>query len=216
MKPTIASLLKKHIPLKEKEIESLIELPKALEMGDYSLPCFALSKKLKKSPHKIAEELSSKIKKLPKGFDSVEAVNGYLNFHADKNSLAKNIVEQILKQKDNFGKSKNNKNKTMVEFSQPNTHLETPQNTPTLNITNIEATNPQPLQNLLTQLTHTNNLQNHHIYICGPTPFKKTITNWAKQNNIPKTHIHHENFNYFADDQTLYPILKTQLERTTS
>ena len=45
-------------PLKEKEIENLIEIPRSSGLGDYAFPCFALSKKLKKSPNEIAKKLN--------------------------------------------------------------------------------------------------------------------------------------------------------------
>ncbi|MEK6894379.1 MAG: arginine--tRNA ligase, partial [Nanoarchaeota archaeon] len=64
--------------LDNKTIEELIEIPKDLTHGDYSFPCFILSKTMRKSPNHIAEELAKKINK--KGFEKIEAIGPYINF----------------------------------------------------------------------------------------------------------------------------------------
>ena len=117
MKESIVRLLKKEgIRLRDKEIESLIEIPPSSELGDYSFPCFVLSRTEKKSPDKIAEHLAGKIK-LPKEFEKVENKGPYLNFFINKKFLA----EEIIKINANFGKSSAGKNKKIViDFSAPN------------------------------------------------------------------------------------------------
>ncbi len=74
--------------------ESQIVLNKIDTNGDYSFPCFALSKMLKKSPIAIAEELAQKlfIKDV-----RVEAKSGYLNFFIDKTKLAKTVFSAVQK-----------------------------------------------------------------------------------------------------------------------
>ncbi len=120
MKEAIATLLKKEVLLKKSEIKKLIETPPSPEMGDYAFPCFSLSKQFKKNPNQIAEELKNKIK-FPRQIEKIEVSGAYLNFFVNRKIFAKNLVNQILKQKNNFGKKKFNL-KRMVEFSQPNTH----------------------------------------------------------------------------------------------
>ena len=44
---------------KTSEIKALIEQPPDAEMGDFALPCFSFSKKLRRSPKQIAEELEN-------------------------------------------------------------------------------------------------------------------------------------------------------------
>ena len=107
--------------LKNSELEKIIEVPKDSEMGDYSFPCFALSKKLKKNPAEIAKDFSSRIQ-LSKEFEKVEAVGPYINFFVDKKYLTKKTVDKITKEKDKYGSGKFEKGKVMVEFSQANTH----------------------------------------------------------------------------------------------
>ena len=107
--------------LKNSELEKLIEVPKDSKMGDYSFPCFALSKKLEKNPTEIAKNFSEKIQ-LSKEFERVEAVGPYLNFFVNKKILAEKIIGKITKEKDKYGSGKFEKGKVMIEFSQANTH----------------------------------------------------------------------------------------------
>lgn len=117
MKEEITKLLKKEgVKLENKEIESLLEIPPSLELGDYSFPCFILSKIEKKSPDKIAEYLSKKIT-LTKEIEKIENKGPYLNFFINKKLLA----EKIIKIKSDFGKSNIGKNKkVLIDFSSPN------------------------------------------------------------------------------------------------
>ncbi|MEK6913627.1 MAG: arginine--tRNA ligase [Nanoarchaeota archaeon] len=117
MKDIIIKILKKEgVRLRDNEIESLIEIPPSSDFGDYSFPCFALSKTEKKAPDKIAEHFVGKIK-LPKEIEKVENKGPYLNFFVNKKLLA----EEIIKINATFGKSGIGKNKKIViDFSAPN------------------------------------------------------------------------------------------------
>ena len=117
MKEIIVQILKKEgVRLRDNEIESLIEIPPSSDLGDYSFPCFALSKTEKKSPDKIAENFAGKIK-LPKEIEKVENKGAYLNFFINNKLLA----EKIIKINSNFGKDSLGKNKkVVVDFSAPN------------------------------------------------------------------------------------------------
>ena len=66
MQDKIISLLKKHTKLKEIQLET----PPSPDLGDYAFPCFQLSKKLKKSPNLIAEDLASNLPK-PKEIEKI-------------------------------------------------------------------------------------------------------------------------------------------------
>jgi len=105
MKNLIVNILKKEVNLPENEIYNLIEIPPSPEMGDYSFPCFFLSKILRKSPNIIAIELKGKIERsLPKEIESVNVENAYLNFFIDKKIFAENVIRSILLKKENFGR----------------------------------------------------------------------------------------------------------------
>ncbi len=69
--------------------------PSSVPEADASVPCFPMSKALRKAPAAIAEELASKIR--PCGLvSSVAAVNGYLNFTVDTGALVRDTLESIL------------------------------------------------------------------------------------------------------------------------
>jgi len=117
MKDIIVKILKKEgVRLKDEEIQNLIEIPPSSELGDYSFPCFVLSKTEKKAPDKIAEHYAKKMK-IPKEIEKVENKGPYLNFFINKEILA----QEIIKINSNFGKSGIGKNKKIViDFSAPN------------------------------------------------------------------------------------------------
>ncbi len=115
-KKEIINLLSKEIKLKKPQIENLIEIPPDSNFGDYSFPCFTLSKKNKKSVNQIAEKLSKKLK-TTKIIDKIEPKAGYVNFFINKNKLA----QEIIKINSNFGKANlGKKNKIVIDFSAPN------------------------------------------------------------------------------------------------
>lgn len=120
MKEKIASLIAKHVPISNKEIISLIEVPPAQELGDFCFPCFTLAKILKKNPNEIASDLSKKIQS--KDFEKIESKGPYVNFFVNRKLFAEEILNKILKEKDSYGSSKKTNKKILVEFSQPNTH----------------------------------------------------------------------------------------------
>ena len=73
------------------DIQQLTVAPK-LEMGDFSLPCFAMAKEKKVSPNLIAEDLKNNLmKKLPPFIKDIQTIGGYLNFY-----LNRNIVSQLI------------------------------------------------------------------------------------------------------------------------
>jgi len=104
------------------EIFNYVEVPPNPTMGDYALPCFFLSKKLKKSPADIATSLASSIK-VPEGVENVEAKGPYLNFFVSPSYLAASMLPIILKEKGKYGKNSSlKKKKIMVEYSSPNSN----------------------------------------------------------------------------------------------
>ncbi len=97
-----------------------IEIPPNDKMGDYAFPCFELSKKEKKSGPEIAINLENKIKR-PNFIKQIKATGPYLNFFIDYNSVSKQIICDIFKEKNNYGAQNIGKNKTIViDFSSPN------------------------------------------------------------------------------------------------
>lgn len=102
------------------EITALIEVPPNKEMGDYAFPCFKLAKIFRKAPNAIAEDLAGKIQPTD-DINKIINLGGYVNFFVNKESLAKKVINQVLSEKENYGKSEFGKDKTVVvEYSSPN------------------------------------------------------------------------------------------------
>lgn len=102
-KRDVAKKINEYINVSIDEIESILEIPEKYENGDYSLPCFRLSKILKKSPNLIAEELKKEIK--DDMFEKIDNLGPYLNFFVNKVIYIKTILEQVIRQGDGFGES---------------------------------------------------------------------------------------------------------------
>lgn len=107
----IYNILNKEVEL----TDIIVEKPKDRKLGDYSIPCFSLAKKLRKNPNIIAEEISKKL------ILKSEVLNGYLNVFIDKNSFTKELLEKISIEKENYGSNKSGEGKTIViDYSSPN------------------------------------------------------------------------------------------------
>lgn len=109
------------------EIYSLLVEPPNTSMGDLAFGCFTLAKQKKAAPPVIAKTISEQILALPdhsKLLESVIPAGPYLNLKFNVELLGEEVVrpavggslfEQVLTAKNP---------KTMIEFSQPNTHKE--------------------------------------------------------------------------------------------
>ncbi len=121
MKKVLSKMITKYLNgFSESEIEQLLEIPPELKMGDYSLPCFSLSKKLKISPIVIANQLKSDLDKdLDKSVISeLQSMKGYLNIHLNKNSFIKLVLEYTFEH--NMGFSVDDKRVICMDYSSPN------------------------------------------------------------------------------------------------
>jgi arginyl-tRNA synthetase len=115
------ALREKEVKWDEEKIESVLEVPKDYSNGDFSFPCFLLSKELKYPPHEIAVELGEFIGNPPKGFSEIMNVGPYLNFYLDKSIIASDLIKKIEKEKEDFGKGIIGKGKRIfMESSSPN------------------------------------------------------------------------------------------------
>ena len=120
-KKEIAKSISKCTQINEIEIENYIEIPPDCNMGDYAFPCFRLAKDLKKAPQIIANEINEKIQLDTKMFEKALVTGGYLNFFVNKNTFIQNILEEVVKNGENYGKSNIGKNKNIViDYSSPN------------------------------------------------------------------------------------------------
>ena len=107
------------IELTKEDLAGMLEYPPDASMGDLALPCFKLSKSMRRSPVQIATALAEAIK--DDCVDKVENLNGYLNFYLNKERLAQNVVGNIIAQGDAYGSHDFGKGKTVVlDYSSPN------------------------------------------------------------------------------------------------
>ncbi len=101
---------------------ALVEPPN-LEMGDLAFGCFILSKLLKTGPAVVAKLLQENLKE-DEVILSALALGPYLNLRIQIDALSKFVLQPILNSSF-FQRKLSEKNpRTMIEYSQPNTHKE--------------------------------------------------------------------------------------------
>ena len=94
------------------------EVP-STDAADLAVPCFLMSKALRKAPKDIAEELASKIQ--PSGMiASVSALNGYLNFMMDGEKLINGTLKDVLSMGDRYGSHPDKGIKVNIEHTSTN------------------------------------------------------------------------------------------------
>ena len=112
----IKELWEQEVP--QSDVADMLEYPPDPAMGDVALPCFKLSRTLKKSPVMISDALSGAI--ADPIFEKVESVSGYLNLTASS-SFLKDALFEIIEEGERYGSSDVGKGKTVVlDYSSPN------------------------------------------------------------------------------------------------
>jgi arginyl-tRNA synthetase len=110
------------------QVYSLIEKPPEAKLGDFALPCFRFAKPLQQKPQDVAQKLKDSLSaRCSDWIERIEVVGAFLNFFAKVSRLAESSLDGIhdgsffarLK-----SRPRQNAQKTMIEFSQPNTHKE--------------------------------------------------------------------------------------------
>lgn len=97
----------------------VLESPKDKKLAHFASPlAFSLAKELKRSPVQIATELAQKFKDNPY-FESVQGVNGYVNFKLSKNYL-NTFATKALQNPLEFTKAKPKKERFLLEFVSAN------------------------------------------------------------------------------------------------
>ncbi len=101
------------------ELSAMLEYPPDASMGDIALPCFKLSRSLRRAPAQISDALAE-------GFStpavaSVASCKGYLNFKLDDAELARSVIGEVLSRGDRYGAPNIGEGKTVVlDYSSPN------------------------------------------------------------------------------------------------
>lgn len=97
----------------------ILESPKDKNLAHFATPlAFSLAKELRQNPKLIAEDLASKFKNT-KLFESVEAVNGYVNFKLSRTFLDE-LTRISLKEPLNFAKGEAKKESFLLEYISAN------------------------------------------------------------------------------------------------
>lgn len=107
----------------ETEIYNALVEPPNPDMGHLAFGCFIFAKALKKSPAVVAQELQKVLGDVP-GLQSVEAAGPYLNFKFNASKLSELVVKPLLNGEAFQRRLTESAPKTMIEYSQPNTHKE--------------------------------------------------------------------------------------------
>lgn len=96
-----------------------IEVPPNPQMGDFAFPCFRLAKELRKAPQMIATDLQQQIN--APFIDEVQTQGAYVNVFVNKQQYIKNVLTQVLTDKEDFGNSNHGQGKMIVlDYSSPN------------------------------------------------------------------------------------------------
>ena len=118
----IADKIKAEFPAAEisgADVLGMFEYPPDPAMGDLALPCFKLSKCLRRSPMQIADAIAGGIE--GEEIEKIESVKGYVNVFISNSYLAAKTVSEILAQGENYGKNDDGEGKTVVlDYSSPN------------------------------------------------------------------------------------------------
>ena len=105
--------------LSEEDVLGMLETPPEPKLGDYALPCFRLSRQLRKAPPAIAAAIAEQLS--CQELDRCEVVGGYLNFFLDRGQLAREVVQAVLAADGRWGASEVGEGKTVcLDYSSIN------------------------------------------------------------------------------------------------
>ena len=116
----IAGFVSRETGLSPEEIQRSIEIPRDSQWGDYAFPCFSLSKRMRRAPQVLAQEIANKFQ--PEGLLArCTPVAAYLNFHIRRDVWTDRVLKRMDFAGERYGGSEEGKGKTiLIEFSSPN------------------------------------------------------------------------------------------------
>lgn len=122
LKQKIVTDLSAIIHLPEREVMSLLEVPKGLDHGHLALPVFFMAKELKKAPVLIAQEIALQIKARQNPLiENVVPLSGFVNIHLNPRSFQEALLKSVHDQGDALGYGEEGRGKNVViDFSSPN------------------------------------------------------------------------------------------------
>lgn len=114
MKNQIGAVIANHF-----ELDTVIVEDAKIAGYDLSVPLFNISRQLKKNPKLIFDEISEILNLVY--IKEFAFVNGFLNINLDREKLATAVLNQVLKEQENYGSSKYNAEEIIViDYSSPN------------------------------------------------------------------------------------------------
>jgi arginyl-tRNA synthetase len=122
--PIMSAIDKIGVTVSAEDVYKFLVEPPNPELGHLAFGCFVVSKQLKKSPAVVATQIKEQLQGSIDGVSSIEVAGPYLNFKFSSEFLAQNIVKPILSGQTFIEKLVDHAPKTMIEYSQPNTHKE--------------------------------------------------------------------------------------------
>jgi arginyl-tRNA synthetase len=122
LSPVIESIFK--ITFSAEKVYELFGPTPSKESGDLAFPLFLIAKEAKTNPAQAAKALSEALDTLPNFISSQKPVGPYLNFFFDFTLIAQKLVPEIISGETFKQKLTEKTPKTMIEYSQPNTHKE--------------------------------------------------------------------------------------------
>ncbi len=103
--------------------EKILEKPKNIQNGDYSLACFIFSKDLKLSPIEIAKDFETKLNlEKPIFLKKISATGPFLNFYLNNEHELKVFLNDFLNDLYLEKCKTSNPEKILIEFPSPNTN----------------------------------------------------------------------------------------------
>jgi arginyl-tRNA synthetase len=116
----IADFLFRQTGLSVKEGQSMIEVPRDPQWGDYAFPCFTLAKGKGQPPPVLAREIALQFQPTEL-LARCKATGAYLNFLIQRPTWAERVLKEIFSRGENYGRSLDGEGKTiLIEFSSPN------------------------------------------------------------------------------------------------
>ncbi len=101
------------------DVCAMLEIPPEKKLGDYALPCFRLSKTLRKPPQAIAQALCERLS--CEELERAEVVGGYLNLFLARGGFAGKLIEAVLADPGRWGASDAGRGKTVcIDYSSIN------------------------------------------------------------------------------------------------
>ncbi|MFZ4403831.1 MAG: arginine--tRNA ligase [Pseudobdellovibrionaceae bacterium] len=127
LKKTIAVFLQS-LPLEDSvhSIYNSLVIPPDLQMGDYALACFLWAKSMKKNPAQVSSDWAKILQEKadPLVFSSIQAAGPYINFKFTTAALVQHTLVPVLQGTYFRQVQAVQAPRTMIEYSQPNTHKE--------------------------------------------------------------------------------------------